>query len=298
MFTVGVMDIPLLEQEKDTNPSRSFIACTTDDVLASKPDLFDVLVLMPKSDSQNAATKVFPRIVLSSPELTKTFPKVGVRATQRDSHRLSHLLQGLRRFQPSEETAGHDETSSILSNESSYSVNKAVVEPSSWSRMAYTSLVWWASAGDRRTGFSEIEETETERDLALLRGEDEEGQTREVAVVAYFHRLTTSIFTTMANAITRTDEPDQGQHPHHDEDEDEDDASPIIDSTQEESQPLCGDHDQESEVDIFHEDMAEMGLDGWSASDRKFVQDLMLLWWKRKANVRPTSIECCGLRIL
>jgi hypothetical protein len=296
LFTVGVMDIAQLQQEKDTGPGRSFIACTTDDVLASKPDLFDVLVLMPKSETRNSSTKVFPRIVASSPDLTKTFPHIGIRATQRDSHRFSHLIQGLRQFGPTEPEAVDDGVSSIRSHSSSYSANRELIEPPSWSRVAYTSLVWWASAGDRRAGFSEIEDNENERDHALLHGDGEE-QTREVAAVAYFHRMTAAMARTISLAIIRADGEHSTEEPYHDDDDDEGDAAPD-EGTEQDSQALLSASDASAEVEINHEDMVEMGLDSWSASDKKFVEELVELWWQRKAVVRPISIECCGLRIL
>ncbi|KIW70021.1 hypothetical protein PV04_02332 [Phialophora macrospora] len=299
LFTVGVWDITQLEQENAARPGQGFIACTTDDVLASKPDLYDVLVLMPKSEAQQAAIKVFPRIVLSSPELTKAFPKVGIRATQRDAHRFSHLLRNIHCYEPSEAAATDNDVSSVLSDSSSYSVNKEVIEPSSWSQVAYTSLVWWASAGDRRTGFAEGEENESERDLALLRGAEEEDQTQEVAVVGYFRRMTAAIFTTLASAIARADGGEQSSEQYRDEEEEEEGStSSVVGSTQEENQALLADEGEKAEVDINHEDMIEMCLDSWSVSDKKFVEELVQLWWKRKAVVRPASIECCGLRIL
>jgi hypothetical protein len=296
------MDIPQLGKQKGADVGQSFIACTTDDVMALKPDLYDILVLMPKAASQQSTAKAVPRIVVSSPELTRAFPKIGIRATQRDSHRFSHLMHGLRQLEANDAAAADSDASSVMSEASSYSMNKEVVEPSSWSRMAYTSLVWWASAGDRRAGFAEIEENETEQDEALLHGEDEEGQTREVAIVAYFHRMTATIFSTIANTIARADGSDETEERYHDEDdeddEDADDASPVAENAQEESQALLDEPEEKADVEISHEDMVEMGLDSWSASDKKFVEDLVELWWKRKAVLRPVPIECCGLRIL
>ena len=288
------MDIPQLEQAKAGGLDQSFIACTTDDVLASKPSLYDVLVLLPTSESRKGPMNVFPRMVLSNPDLSKGFPKVGVRATERDYYRLAHLLQGLRRREQNEVAATDSDTSSAKSHSSSYSVNKAVVEPASWSRMAYTSLVWWVSAGDRRTGFAEGEENETERDEALLNGQEDHDQIREVAVVAYFHRMTATIFNTIAATIARTDDSKSVEEQYHD---DTDDASPVGDA-EEETQALLPEQNEISEVEINHEEMIEMGLDGWSASDKRFVEELTELWFKRKAVVRTVSIECCGLRIL
>ncbi|KAL2413641.1 hypothetical protein ABEF95_003101 [Exophiala dermatitidis] len=318
LFTVGVGDIPQLEASKPSRDAAAFandswIACTTDDVLSTKPHLYDVLVLMPQSGSENAAKKVFPRMVMSTPELTKAFPKTGVKSTQRDFHRFVRLQEGLRKFLPSKVAPHGDsnndtEASSIMSSRmSTYSVNKAIVEPPSWSRVAYNSLIWWASAGDRRGGFGDTEEAETEQDRALLHDEEEvdKEQTREVALVAYFHRMTETIFQTIAEAIARNDASGSGTSSYHDAsnaeestdgmERDEVGQAGIVD--EDETQALLPEERKQNEVEITPEDMAAMGLDSWSASDRAFVEELVKLWWRRKAVVRPTSIECCGLKI-
>ncbi|KIX07761.1 uncharacterized protein Z518_02415 [Rhinocladiella mackenziei CBS 650.93] len=310
LFTVGVLDIPQLKRSK-TSPDSSWIACTTDDVLSTKPDLYDILVLMPPSESQNAAVKVFPRVIVSSPGLNKAFPKTGVKSTRRDFRRFVHLQQGLLQFPRSQvtgkgtETSDNNDAASISTTSSSYSDNKAVVEPSSWSRVAYTSLVWWASAGDRRGGFAETEEAETERDFALVRREGDDEQTREVALVAYFHRMTGIIFQTIAKAIARTDGRNADAEPCHDDDDDEDDARPVEPSALAQRSPVEGEESQgllaepeKAKVEINEEDMAAMGLDSWSVSDEQFVEELVQRWWGRKAVVRAGVIECCGLRIL
>lgn len=51
-------------------------------------------------------------------------------------------------------------------------------------------------------------------------------------------------------------------------------------------------------VTITIADMAEMGLDVWSATDRIFVEELVSLWWGRPAHVDSARIRCCGISIL
>ncbi|KEF56997.1 uncharacterized protein A1O9_07187 [Exophiala aquamarina CBS 119918] len=265
---------------------------------------------MPSSESEHARAKVFPRLVESTPSLTKTFPKTGIKSTQRDFHRYVHLHQGLHRYpsgRPSTHELGeNDETSSLASHSSSFMENKHVVEPPSWSRVAYTSLIWWASAGDRRGGFSEMEEIEMERDLALLHDESDEEQIREVAVVAYFHRLTNLIFMTIAEAVARADGHDLDESAsYHDESRE---GSPVADCSVEHDSPIDNEDDvtqgllssldQNSPVDITQDDMTAMGLDSWSPSDKVFIEEMLSLWWGRKANVRAASVECCGLKVL
>ena len=41
-----------------------------------------------------------------------------------------------------------------------------------------------------------------------------------------------------------------------------------------------------------------MGLDVWSQADREFVEELVALYWGRRAEVQVARVECCGVRIL
>jgi hypothetical protein len=84
LFNVGVPDIPQLS-------GPSWIACTTDDLLATKPELFDVLVVLPPAHAKKAARNVFPKLVESSPSLSRSFSRVGLKATRRDARRYQTL---------------------------------------------------------------------------------------------------------------------------------------------------------------------------------------------------------------
>ena len=313
LFTVGVSDIPLLKQQNSGLETQSlsrdgWIACTTDDVLSTKPDLYDFLVFLPPLESRNASTKIYPRIINSSPALANTFPKLGIKATQRDYHRYIHLLRGLRRFAPDlheveHVSDSHIETSSLSSHSSTSSIDKAVVEPHSWSRVAYTSLVWWASAGDRRGGFADLDEMEMQQDSALLQNDSDEEQIREVALIAYFHQMTSVIFETIAGAVERADEQRPADDTYQDDSdiEEEDDQEPLGQPSppeDDEQQTLLAGTNQDIAVEISQDEVTAMGLDSWSAADKKFVEDLIQFWWGRKAIVRTVSVDCCGLRIL
>lgn len=151
-----------------------------------------------------------------------------------------------------------------------------------------------------------MEEIELERDLALLQNEDDEEQIREVAVVAYFRRLTNLIFVTLAGAVARADGHDlDDAASYHDE---SGENSPVgessiehdssIDHENDDTHALLSSEGQGVPVEITQDDMTTMGLDSWSPSDKKFVEEMISLWWDRKANVRAASVECCGLRIL
>lgn len=316
LFNVGVSDIPLLEHRES---GQGWIACTTDDVLCTKPDLFDILVILPSS--LHVSSKRFPRLFLSSPELTKAHPKEGLKASQRDARRFVTLSKGLRVIPPStsiaEESAVVDDTNDENDNieiasttsaaTSTYS-RTSIVEPPSWSRIAYTSLIWWASAGDKRTGLSEVEENELDQDATLLDfqdpddpiNEDQEAgsRTREVAIVAYFHRLTELIFQTLGDAVARTRGSGQigtDRYTDHEEQNEESshDQQALLPNKQQ-----TDDDTREPPVEVTQDDVASMGLDLWSTSDQKFIEEMVSFWWDREATVQGGRIECCGIRLI
>ncbi|KAJ5901572.1 hypothetical protein N7495_002100 [Penicillium taxi] len=353
LFNIGIHDIPYLSS---FDPSRdvlipendpSWIACTTDSVLSMKPELYDTLVALPPPHSEHAAERVFPKISLMDHSNTKknVNQTIQVKATQRDARRYTMLRQGLRQFSSERSTPDTEDDGS--DTRSTYSSN-LVVEPLSWTRLAYTSFIWWASAGEHRDGLTEEEEEQqTEQDARLLasveslaypnpnstsrqplNSQNIAHEPMEIALVAYFRRLTTQIFFTLAGAIARhdADNPDQegtmeySDAPFNDEADDDtdftrfnsrqsiafdDENTPILrhrshatHTTEHDSNSVQSAGDAENPVTITIADMSEMGLDVWSATDRIFVQELVALWWGRSAYVDSARIRCCGLLIL
>lgn len=207
-------------------------------------------------------------------------------------------------------------TRSIQSEAPSTLSQKSVVEPPSWPRIAYTSLVWWASAGEKRLGLTEEEDREAEQDARLLDAGGEDETTKEVTMVAYFHRLTSLIFSTVSDAIARADGEDYRDGGGDEDEENEADESALAESREDltaaegeggetealiRPQPKSDEPPSEvadEDVDISEDDMRAMALDVWSVRDREFVEELVALWWGRKAVVRGGRIECCGIRIL
>ncbi|KAJ5948273.1 hypothetical protein N7466_001288 [Penicillium verhagenii] len=347
LFNVGIHDIPFLSS---FDPSRaildpvtdpSWIACSTDTVLTMKPELYDALVTLPAPQSLQGAERVFPTISLMDPSSTKhnSNQAVQLKATQRDARKYAMLRKGLRRF--SQDRSDSDDRSDA---DSTYSSSK-IVEPLSWTRLAYTSFIWWASAGENRDGLSdEEEEQQIEQDARLLASVeslaypgpgstrrrsshyDDQGQEPpEVALVAYFRRLTTQIFYTLAGAIARHDHDGEtdtyAETPYLDDPaEDEADISlshsrqsipsddgetPLLrqrsnahSSGPHECDSMHSTQDAEDPIAITVADMAEMSLDVWSATDRIFVEELVSLWWGRSAYVDSARIRCCGISIL
>lgn len=302
-----------------------------------KPELYDALVTLPPPYSQEGSERAFPKIALMDHSSTKhnSNQTIQLKATQRDARRYAMLRRGLRQFSSNRATSPDTGDSDA---DSTYS-SSPIVEPLSWTRLAYTSFMWWASAGENRDGLSkEEEEQQIEQDTRLLASvkslayptpnsngrhsylEDQSQEPPEVALVAYFRRLTTQIFYTLAGAVARHDSDGQSDtyEPYSDDhvnDEgdlslsmsrslhaDDDDNAPLLRQRQQGIHSRRDDSVQgsgtEEPITITIADMVEMGLDVWSATDRIFVEDLVLLWWGRSAQVDSARIRCCGISIL
>ena len=323
----------------DSSMGKScWIACSSDRVLGMKQDLYDVLVQLPPPYSKDAAEKVYPTVTLpcSTSSNTKQTKPVPIKATQRDARRYMHLKSGLGEFPRANAAspAAEDDDSDASSTFSSSSI----VEPLSWSVLAYTSFIWWASAGEKRSG-SFDEESEQDARLLLI---DEDGylmrpgsasrrsssiwqgqgsQSREVALVTYFRRLTSHIFSVLSDVISRHDGVDideansrpnasftsDHEHDGYDGDvEEEPTFLPSTSTTDEPREPLLPpeassldeEYDDEDPVPISTSDVTDMGLDPWSDTDKAFVEALCAVWFRRKADVQSARVRCCGMQIL
>ena len=174
------MDV--LSSPTGSSPSNGWVACTTDDILAEKPQLFDTLITLPPTHSAHAKEKVWPTI---RPSSTSGPAIADIKATQRDLRRYRTLRRELRCFAQSpylskaspngattKQTHSSENIFESYPNDSNdddsddaYSTHSAqVAEPQSWSALAYNSFMWWASAGENRTDMDE----EEEGDAALL----------------------------------------------------------------------------------------------------------------------------------
>jgi hypothetical protein len=302
---------------------------------------------LPPPHSKAAAEKVYPKItILSSPDAkSKTVQQLDLKATQRDARRYTVLQKGLRVISPHDQEAQQEDDDDDSDAVSTYS-SSPIVEPLSWTRLAYTSFIWWASAGEQRDGLSEEEEEhQIEQDTRLLTSVESlahphqsgsslgrhsiqlddttQQQPPEIALVAYFRRLTTQIFVTLADAVARHDgecpehsevgedgqyERDTTAAPYQDEpedlarqsaqDDDDDDHSPLLSQNNHKPSNEDDDNGDDDPVTITTEDMTQIGLDIWSATDRIFVEELLRLWWGRAAYVDTARVRCCGISVL
>lgn len=318
LFSIGVHDIPLLEEDlkaseaEATTPDSEeaenrdktgcgWIACTTDSVLAMKSALYDVLITMPPVYSEDATEKVWPKV--ESPQGTE------MKATQRDLRRYKALRWGLSRqtSQPSSPTTPRRTSTDSLTAEASTRAashtpprddpmldipdTENIVEPLSWSALAYSGFMWWASAGEQRLHSEE----ESDADAGLLSGLSlspsapqtpkpplqsvtsvkTEGEAKqEMGIIAYFHRLTTQILTTLSDIVDVTDSDDER-----------------------EDGELLENEENGPAVYVSSADVERMGLDIWSANDHQFIEDVAREYFGRRAQVEGRTVDVCGIRI-
>jgi hypothetical protein len=167
--------------------------------------------------------------------------------------------------------------------------------------------MWWASAGEQR----HHSEEESEADSALLSGlalspstpmtprprsqstaslgtkgkagvvEDFSAK-QEMAIIAYFHRLTTQILSTLSDIVDATDSDDEREDEHellhHGQDN----------GPADETGPA---------VYVSSADVVRMGLDQWSSTDHAFIEDVAKEYFGRRAHVEGRNVDVCGIRI-
>lgn len=332
-------------------PSNGWVACTTDDILADKNQLYDTLITLPPMHSAQAKEKVWPTIKPSSSEPVTT----DIKATQRDLRRYRTLRRELRSFTSSNagkssypsKASSNGTMNAALSTEyvsepspnddDAYSTHSAqVTEPQSWSALAYNSFMWWASAGENRTDMDEEEEGDAA--LLLRQRAESPGKTRlskspgrggggmdgedvggtpgragggggssctsvEMSIIAYFHRFTAMILKTLADIVDAADTDDLDVEPsdvdaHAPADNDGAAASTVRSNAAADGEGRAAEGlEGTTEVVVESEDMARMGLDVWSESDREFVKGLVALYWGRRCGVKGGRFDVCGVRL-
>ncbi|KAL2256066.1 hypothetical protein VTK26DRAFT_2239 [Humicola hyalothermophila] len=137
--------------------------------------------------------------------------------------------------------------------------------------------------------------------------ESEEARARaELAVVAYFHRLTTAMLSVLADIVDSTDDDDlvgiSGL-----DDEGADSAGGNLDPSGasagasggrgEEEARLLGSGNSRGWVRVDSDALAQMGLDVWSQADADFVREVTARYFSRRAHVETKGVEVCGVRV-
>ena len=248
-----------------------WIACTSDELFSTKPSLFDIKAELPPRRAGTVPQVSWPKVTDSATGIVK--------ATQRDLRRYKAMraafssLQRDRSIDPitsGSDTGTDDEQATLLPktkpkkiHESGVPQEDEIVEPVPWAAIAYNSLMWWASAGERTTELDEEHEEDGRFVDTVINAESDK---LEVAMTAYFHHLTSSIFRPILHlSDTAT-------------------SDAAVDGS--------------DRVFVSKEDLASMGLDVWSKADREFVRSLVKVYCHRDADVQGASIECCGVTVL
>ncbi|KAH7329386.1 hypothetical protein B0I35DRAFT_44015 [Stachybotrys elegans] len=338
LFTIGVHDIGFLMEDFEASKRRGesaadddygsgWIACTTDSILAMKDTLWDMLITMPPEHSTNAREKVWPVV-----EFPRGHP---VKATQRDLRRFHSLREGLARLAASTlpENIGSEpprtpNSMALSTRRSSHIVTNAgiednvdkLIEPLSWTALAYNGFMWWASAGEQMRS---DEQEESARDAALLadvapapqtpmsvrqattssfepmvdslaslanrRAAGSQEASLELAIIAYFHRLTAQTLTVLADVVSSAE--DERYSDEADDDLDEDTGA--------DGDVLLRNNSLEDDapISVDSRSVENMGLDVWSASDAVFIQELMRAYYGREAHIEGKGVEVCGVRV-
>jgi hypothetical protein len=244
---------------------------------------------------------------------------VPVKATQRDLRRYKHLRNGLFRLQNNNNVAvGSPESPTaptVVTTPRQQSHNaplleeaEKIVEPLSWAALAYNGFMWWASAGEQARS-DEAEEASYDASLLVdasypnmtmhmstsigsLRRTSSTGAPAgplpadearaELAIITYFHRLTSQILTKLADIVdSNSDDDEDGSN--------EDDDAMLPDDSRDE-------YDAHG-IRITPEDIKSMGLDRWSKSDAAFVGALADAYFGRPVYVEGKVVEVCGVRV-
>ncbi|CAK4031149.1 Hypothetical predicted protein [Lecanosticta acicola] len=293
LFSVGIHDIPSLSKRSDDR--TGWLACTTDEILGEKKDLYDLLAELP--GSAPTPHKVWPKLRTSDGRI--------LRASQRDLRRWTLLRRELRRLRRQtiglytdipivEPATDSDERPLLKRSRTSADLydntglqerdESEAVEASSWSALAYRGFMWWASAGEASAW--ENEESKADEELLFdlpnvhdmfpnsspggngteAEREAEYARAAATLLVAYFRRITEEALRSMASIVEEAD-----------------------DNTEEGI--------EEDEIELSGDDVRAMGLDAWSGEDKIFVKDMMKLWFERDANVTDQGVRLCGVRI-
>ncbi|SPO01103.1 uncharacterized protein DNG_03850 [Cephalotrichum gorgonifer] len=297
-----------------------WIACTTDSILAMKDTLWDVLVTMPTSTS-NAAGKTWPTVEYPGGQPIKATQR-DLRRFRALKAGLARIVAATRPGgspgTPRSESMTNPRPSmsgtALVDGESGDALDK-VVQPTTWAELAYGGFMWWASAGEQRHGY---EHDEAVHDASLIADwtpampvTPSTGPTRErmvdsvpssfaegltsspfdeearveLAIVAFFHRLTADILTVIGEAV------DADQNPYEDEESDTDSGDARL-------LPRGGSRGGDPRpVRIDSTAFDLMGLDVWSAADGEFIKKVAEVYFGRGAEIEGKGIEVCGLRV-
>lgn len=308
-----------------------WIACTTDSILAMKDTLWDMLITIPPDYASSARDKAWPLVECPRGQPIKATQRDLRRfnALRTGLARLAPTSPApAPASNPAPDSPQSDASAVRLSSSRSNrpvqgaqddAVDK-LIEPLSWAALAYNGFMWWASAGEQ---LRSEEQEESTRDAALLadlnstnqasmamprppsrsntltdsltslsarRGASGEARI-ELAIIAYFHRLTTQILSELSDIVDSADEA------YTDEDDSEDRGANDDDGAEDALVQSDGEEDDVRAVTVDSRSIENMGLDVWSASDAAFLQELVRTYFGRSVRIEGKGVEVCGVRV-
>lgn len=313
-FTIGIHDIPQLEKELapenaiDTDKPFGWAACTTDEILSMKTKVYDIIIEMPPEQRNDVQQKLWPKMKTNAGTEIKATQR-DLRRWKILQQELHHVRNNSYREyhddQDDDDETDGDDTALLQHYKSISSINSTgsveepeyddkMIESMSWSQLAYNGFMWWASAGEQDTSGGE----DAERDRQVMgdlsefvplsprahRGSNETQEAPsepaaadagiQTAIIAYFHRLTSGIISTLAEIIESADDEERADGS--DSDHEEGDIKGVF---------------------VGSDEIMQMGLDAWSETDGAFAREMLRMYFGRDATVRGAGIDCCGLRI-
>lgn len=182
LFTIGISDIDAmtadLKQASDKKQKiQGYVACTSDEILTSRPELYDKVLRLPAESSYGDNDGV-PRLFSNS--------GIQIKATPHDFELLDSFFKNFL----------NEEISTLekerLSN---------AVEPVSWTQYIIDNFYWWATAGYARPSYHECVPL-----LQKLSGDDDNEIEIILDIVGYFHDKITNLFNKL-KAIIESSEP-------------------------------------------------------------------------------------------
>ena len=130
---------------------------------------------------------------------------------------------------------------------------------------------------------------------------DDERARAELAIIAYFHRLTTQMLSVLADIVDRSSEDDDSSLMTSEATSlaDGGDGAALL-SPGGSGGSDDGQHDGgggPGAVRVDADALHRMGLDVWSRADAGFVRDVMARYFARRAVVDRKGVDICGLRV-
>ena len=297
-----------------------------------KDTLWDMLITIPPDYAANAQEKAWPVVECPRGQPVKATQRdlrrfnalnTGLARLQAASSDSDNLPESPGSEAPDERRISTSHSARTTWERQGEAAEK-LVEPLSWAALAYNGFMWWASAGEQ---LRSEEQEETTRDAELLadlgpashkpmsmpqlstssdplldsvtslaaqrNSENNQAQV-ELAIIAYFHRLTAQMLTVLSDIVDSADEV-------YVEDDEGEDRGPASDSPAEDDdallQPPLADALEQPSVTVDSRSVENMGLDVWSAGDALFVHALMDTYFGRRARVEGKGVEVCGVRV-